>query len=196
MLQFIATATADNSLTELAQMAIEAGCGWLQLRLPDDIADGDLRESLADIVEMCRENGTFLTVENRPELAKELGMHGVHITRSFKGPSPIELRETLGPEAIIGTDVTSPLEVSALKGKDIDYAAVAAGMSAEYRRSILSAGAAEPPIPVVVSGDIAPGDAGAYMDEGASGIASSHPSGSADPIKDIRQLLAVLNGKR
>lgn len=189
MLQLIITDNDLHPLPELAQMAIEAGCGWLQLRIPKNVSDGECRDKLTDIVEMCRESGTFLTVEDRPELAKELGMHGVHITGSFIGPSPIELREILGPEAVIGTDVSSPLEVLALKGKDIDYASVSTEMTSASRRAVISAGISEQRLPIVVSGNIKPCDVVAYLEEGVSGIASSMPSSAHDPITSIKELL-------
>lgn len=78
----------------MAQMAIEGGCGWLVLRVPD-YGDYELRQICPEIVELCRESSVMLTVEDRPELAKEFGMHGVYL--HIGAGVPTSVREQLGP---------------------------------------------------------------------------------------------------
>ena len=80
MLQVIITPGERYSLAEMAQMAVEAGAGWLQLRVPG-LEGGALRDAAADIVALCRQSGVMLTIEDSVEAARELGLHGVYLSR-------------------------------------------------------------------------------------------------------------------
>lgn len=120
MLQYLTQTDEKYSLAEQMQMVIEGGCGWIVI---SERHDGDwLRTHADEFLPLCRETGIIVTVENRPELAKELGVHGVWLTDTEV--SPMKVREELGPEAIIGVRAESPATVSALKGMDADYASV------------------------------------------------------------------------
>ena len=105
MLQYILTESNRYSVAELAQMAIEGGCQWISLSL-DGIEEDNLRDTIGpELVDMCKEAGVFLTVEDNPELARQLGLHGVRLSRKFltnhTESSPNALREERGPEAVI-----------------------------------------------------------------------------------------------
>ena len=78
MLQFIARINDRYSVAELAQMAIEGGCHWVELDLPD-ASDDFVRETALELKNLCMETGTFLTIVDRPEVAKEAGLHGVQL---------------------------------------------------------------------------------------------------------------------
>lgn len=191
MLQFIAGTGSRYTLAEEMQMAIEGGCAWVQLH-PGDLTDAELREASADFIPLCRENATILTIEDRPELAKELGIHGVHLTDN--GCDAGAVREQLGPEAIIGVQVHSPQAVLTLRAKDIDYVTVDPGLThdetASLIRTVRDAGC---DMPIVVTGDITPGDIPAVRETGASGIAVGAPiSDAADPVAETQKYLAAL----
>ena len=96
MLQIIISFSERYSIGEMAQMAVEAGASWLVLSLPGNDA-GQTREMCADVVELCRESGVMLSIENCVESARELAMHGVFLTD--KNISPVKVREELGAEA-------------------------------------------------------------------------------------------------
>lgn len=96
MLQYILTESSRYSVAELAQMAIEGGCGWIDLHLPS-LSDTELRELLApDIIGMCREAGVFLTIDDREAVARELGLHGVRYTLQG-APAEVPLTPLVGP---------------------------------------------------------------------------------------------------
>lgn len=100
-------------------MAIEGGCKWVVLDTPA-LTDEQVRELAADLVPLCRETSTILTITDRVELAKELGLHGVVLTPA----SPLSARaarELCGPEAIIGVQVSVASSAMALTGVDVDY---------------------------------------------------------------------------
>lgn len=121
MLQFIATESDKYSLAEQMQMAIEGGCTWVEISLPD-ADDAYIREIAGDIISLCKETSTILTIDDRVELVRELGVHGVMLRHGKQAPAAV--REQLGPEAIIGVEVVSAQGMSALAAADVDYVVV------------------------------------------------------------------------
>lgn len=193
MLQYIIPVKSSDTKPEaIVAAALEAGCGWIQLRLDSDISDAEAAEMLPPVVDMCRNAAAFLTVEDRPELAATLGMHGVHLTGGYAGPSPIELRATMGAEAVIGVEVSSPAQVMALKGKDLDYVAVSCTLGEEYRRSIYAAASAEPAMPAVLTGNVDTEVVSAAFAAGASGIACEHSGDAGAATATVGELLAAI----
>lgn len=115
MIQILLDKNEKYSMAEMAQIATEAGCGWLIL---PDIDITELRAEATDIVEMCREAGVILTVRNNLEAAREFGLHGIMLDL---GANPIAARGDLGAEAIIGSVIADASAASALTMADIDY---------------------------------------------------------------------------
>lgn len=120
MLQVIITPSHRYTVGQAARMAVGAGAQWLQLRLPD-MDDAGLREAVSDIVELCREAGVMLTIEDRTDIAREMSLHGVFL---HAGANPVKVREEFGAEAVIGTVVGSADAAIAMSRADIDYVAL------------------------------------------------------------------------
>ena len=186
MLQFIAQTNDRYSVAETVQMAIEGGCRWIQLHL-SEMSDDDIKALAPDIIAICRDASAFLMIEDRPELARELGLHGVHVV-TVSDRSAAKIREELGPEAVIGVDVTSA---------DIDYVTLPADMAVgEITELVSTVRDAGIETPIVATGDITPEDALVYMAAGVSGIATGRPIIDAkDPVAEVRLMLDCLNGK-
>ena len=195
MLQFIAQTNDRYSVAETVQMAIEGGCRWIQLHLPE-LTDEDIKAMSADIIALCRESAAFLTIEDRPELAKELGLHGVHLTSSVQR-SAAKVREELGPEAVIGVEVASAAAVMSLQSADIDYVTLPADMKVGEIADLVSVvRGADITTPIVATGDISPEDALVYMAAGVSGMATGKPIiDSKDPVKEVELMLRNLSEK-
>lgn len=196
MLQFIAQTNDRYSVAETVQMAIEGGCRWIQLHLLG-LTDEDIKAMSGDIIDMCRESAAFLTVEDRPELAKELGLHGVHLTDA-SNRSAAKVREELGPEAVIGIEVTSAAAIMALRNADIDYVTLPADMAVGEIAEIVSVVRdADISTPIVATGDITPEHALIYLAAGVSGIATGTPIIDAkDPVKEVEIMLQNLSANK
>lgn len=69
MLQIMISSSERYSIGEMAQMAVEAGATWLVLSLPGT-DNGSLRDLCADVVELCRESGVMLSIEDNVEAAR------------------------------------------------------------------------------------------------------------------------------
>lgn len=195
MLQYITQPETRYSIAEQCQMVIEGGCEWIQLHLPtwDDSA---IRELARLLIPLCKESSTILTLENRPELAKELGVHGIHLT-SDSGLKAAEIREEFGPEAIIGTDVRTAAEIIALKDSDIDYVTVSEDIpNADKKEIIEQAALAGNIMPVVARGKFLLEDVHDIFRTGISGICTgAYINEADDPVEYTALLIQKIKGK-
>ena len=198
MLQYILTESDRYTTGELAQMAIEGGCMWISLHLPQ-LSDAEVRARVApDVVDMGREASVYLTVDDRPELARELGLHGVRISAEYlaanAGASAMSLRDELGPEAVIGIETADASAIPTLVAADIDFVTLPAGFDADRRRAFTS-GARESGsvIPIVAQGDFTPAEAREAIEGGCNGVAVGRSITDApDPVVAMQTMLEGL----
>ncbi len=191
MLQFIARENNRFSVPELVQMAIEGGCAWIVLD-PGEMPDEVIREMTLEIIPLCKESSTILTMVDHVDMAKELGIHGVLLQDDRR--SPAELRELFGPEAIIGVEIGSFMQAMALQGVDVDYAQFASAMDLDSITRIVADFRSEGEVlPLVYAGDAPVSDFGSVMASGVSGVAISRRIADAeDPVKATEQAIAEL----
>jgi len=197
MLQFIARENDRFSVPELVQMAIEGGCAWVVWD-PGEMADGDIREMAADIIPLCRETSTILTMSDHLELVKELGIHGILITGNDCATEvhhePADVREMLGPEAIIGVEISSVEQALALKGIDVDYAQIMPHVPLDVMSGIVGKYTADGErLPFVYAGDAPISNLDVVMASGVSGVAlSSQIADAEDPVDATEKAIASL----
>lgn len=192
MLQFIAKENYRYSLSEQVQMAVEGGCRWIVLCMPG-AADEEIRSEAREIIPVCMEHGTLLTIQNHPELALELGIHGVVLTDpeiSFA-----KTREFCGPEAIIGVTAFSVDEAIALKDADVDYIAFPYGLGVgDVQTAVDALRAKGVMVPLVATGDYSMPDIDRLMTAGVSGIALDVTvADSADPVAATAEIIKKLS---
>lgn len=202
MLQYILTQSDRWSAGELAQMAVEGGCLWISLHLPE-LSDAEVRElAEPDIIEMCREASVFLTIDDRPHLARELGLHGVRLSGRYfidhPETSPIALREELGPEAVIGLEMTDPSALPSLIPADLDFVTLPKSTSPEARaRFIEAVNRLGVQIPVVQDGCLTVDEALEAMADGCAGVAVGNVIGcSHDPVGKMQEFIDALSSFR
>ena len=193
MIQYILKENDRYSIAEQAQMAIEGGCGWINLHLPG-LDEPALRDALApEVVDMCRDAGVFLTIDDRPETARELGLHGVRYTSAGipSASSPAQLREEMGPEAIIGIETADPSSTPAMAAADIDFVCMPAHFDAEHcRRFVEQVRALGVTLPIVAQGDITIDNILTLFNCGATGVAvNDFVTAAEDPVAAMAALL-------
>lgn len=183
MLQFITNNSDKYSIAEEVQMALEGGCRWIQLRMKG-ASDEEVMETAAQLIEMCRENNAFLIVDDRVNVVNELKVSGVHLGK--EDMDPIEARELLGPDAIIGVTANTAADIIKYKGKDIDYIGLGPfrhtttkeklapilGLEG-YREIVKDVREAGIEFPIVAIGGITLEDVEPLMKTGVNGIAVS-----------------------
>ena len=199
MLQYILSESERFSVGELTQMAIEGGCLWINLSLPN-VDSAQIRTMLVpDVIAMCRESGTILTIDDRPELARDLGLHGVRFTAKYfvanPTTSPVQLRELLGPEAIIGVETADVSSLNAIVNADADFICLPANLTLiECRQFIDNAHAQNVAIPIVAQGNINADNVAQYLSEGFSGIAIERQITDAeDPTQELAKILNAIS---
>ena len=194
MLQFITQNDNERfSIEEQCQMFIEGGGAWIQLNT-EGLSDDRIRELANELIPLCKDTSTILTIEDRHVLAKELAIHGVFLSSKTEKSAPA-VREEFGAEAIIGVEVGSSQAILALKGRDIDYVCLKAGISLdEATRIIAEANNAGNEMPIVLTGRFGIDEAKQLMATGASGISTGYQLMSADdPVKYTEDFIAKLN---
>lgn len=203
MLQFITHPSEHYSIAEEAQMAIEGGCRWIQLRIKD-ASDDEVRQVAMEIIPMCRETEIFLIIDDRVELVNELKVSGVHLGKNDM--DPLEAREILGPHAIIGITANTAEDIIRYKGKDVDYVGLgpfrhtttkknlSPVLGIEGYASVVSqVRQAGVELPIVAIGGITIDDIDAIMATGVNGIAVSGAIINApDPVEYTNHIMQKL----
>lgn len=205
MLQFITHESDKYSIAEEAQMAIEGGCRWIQLRMKE-ASDEEVREVALSLIPMCRDTDTFLIIDDRVNVVNDLKVSGVHLGK--EDMDPLEARELLGPHAIIGVTANTTDDILKYKGKDIDYVGVgpyrytttkknlASILGIEgYRNIVAEVRDAGMEIPIVAVGGITLDDVEPLMQTGINGIAVSGAIINAeDPMLYTSSIMEKLMG--
>ena len=207
MLMFITHPSDRYSIAEEVQMVLEGGCKWIQLRIKD-ISDEEFRQTALEIIPLCKENEAFLVFDDRVELAMEMGVHGVHLGKNDM--NPLQARETMGAEAIIGVTANTADDILRLKGWDVDYVGLGPFRYTTtkknlspllgpdgYREVVNKVREADIPLPIVAIGGITLEDNPEIMATGVNGVAVSGSIINApEPVKYTRQLIETLNSTK
>lgn len=75
------------------------------------------------VAEVCADHGVPFILNDRPDLALEVGADGVHVGQDDAPPALA--RRILGPDAIVGLSTHDPDQLAASHGEPVDY--IAAG---------------------------------------------------------------------
>lgn len=203
MLQFITHPNEKYTIVEEAKMAIDGGCKWIQIRMKQ-ATDDEISEITNELIPLCKEKGVILILNDRVELCKTLGVHGVHIGKNDM--NPIQARDFLGAEAIIGVTANTAEDIIALKGIDVDYVGLGPfrhtntkenlspiiGLEG-YKEIITKVRTAGINLPIVAIGGITIDDVEDIMNCGVNGIAMSGSIiNSENPIQYTTEILQKL----
>lgn len=154
-----------------------------------DLQDFQLREIAVELIPICRESGTILTFDGRPDMVRELGVHGLLVDEDNNPPAA---RANMGPEAIIGALSQSPQKIVDYDNADIDFIVMSTQTPSRIIEEVRAAGSH---IPFVAMGDFRPEDACRLRFAGYNGICTGkHIFESADPAACIRDFLKALAG--
>ncbi len=205
MLQFITHNSDKYSIAEEVQMAIEGGCRWIQLRMKN-ATDQEVKETALELMDMCREHDAFLIIDDRVNVVNDLKVSGVHLGKDDM--NPMEARELLGPNAIIGVTANTAEDIIAYKGKDVDYVGLGPfrytttkeklspvlGVEG-YEQIVKQVRDAGVDLPIVAIGGITLEDVEPLMKTGVNGIAVSGAIINApDPMLYTSKIMEKLLG--
>ncbi len=98
--------------------AIRGGVDVVQLR-ERTLSDRELVGRARRLRRVCGDLGVPFIVNDRPDVALEVGADGVHVGQDDVPPSLA--RRILGPEAIVGLSTHAPSELEAAANEPVDY---------------------------------------------------------------------------
>jgi thiamine-phosphate pyrophosphorylase len=111
--------TGDRpDLERFAEAVIAGGVDVVQLR-EKNLDAKPLVERARRLLRVCRGLGVPFILNDRPDLALEVGADGVHVGQDDASPSLC--RRILGPGAIVGLSTHAPAEWDAAAGEPADY---------------------------------------------------------------------------
>ncbi|HEX5853027.1 MAG TPA: thiamine phosphate synthase [Solirubrobacteraceae bacterium] len=110
-----------HDLPDLIRAAAAGGVDIFQLRekhLPDEELAAVANATRA----LCEQLGVLFVVNDRPEVALEVGADGVHVGQEDMGVR--EVRELVGSDMLIGLSTHAPEEIDAVDASLVDYIGV------------------------------------------------------------------------
>ncbi|MDD3060694.1 MAG: thiamine phosphate synthase [Sulfurimonas sp.] len=90
--------TPDTSVVEQVTIAIEAGVNIIQYRNKTK-TDTQVKEVCKALLKLCQDKGTLFIIDDRPHLAQEIGVDGLHIG---KDDMSLQDARTIFTKGIIG----------------------------------------------------------------------------------------------
>lgn len=166
---------------EQVEQLCRGGARWIQLRSKNS-NPADLLQLCYQSLEICREFGVTLVLNDFPQLALQAGLHGVHVGLS---DMPIaQARALLGESALIGGTANTAEQVLKHIAEGADYVGIGpfrATSTKENLKPILGINGVAlvvrkvhdkyPGFPLIVVGGITPQDVTALQASGVHGFA-------------------------
>ena len=118
MLQFITNAQSHDAIVQQVNQVLDGGCKWIQLRMKG-VERKSIEETAKVLKPMCKEHEAILVVDDEVQIAKDLELDGVHLGK--RDMDPLEARELLGSEPIIGATANTFDDIKRLPRVAIDY---------------------------------------------------------------------------
>jgi thiamine-phosphate pyrophosphorylase len=164
--------TADRpDLESFVASCIRGGVDVVQLR-DKELDARPLLERAGIALGVCRDLGVPFILNDRPDLALEVGADGVHVGQDDAPPALC--RRLLGSGAIVGFSTHAPCELDAAAAEPVDYLSAGPVMATPTKPGRPGTGldylrhaAANATVPWFVTGGAAPDTVGAMIDAGA-----------------------------
>ena len=162
---------------ELARLAVEGGADAVQYREKRPVTTRELIADASAVASECAEAGALLVVDDRVDVAVDVGAPAVHLGRDDLPAQTA--RRLLGPDAIIGGTANGLEEALKVADTPVDYLGVgpvfgtaskanpAPDMGLELLGRIVRACG----LPVIAIGGIAPDRVADVLATGAHGVA-------------------------
>ncbi len=201
-LQFITHFNDKYSYLDSANLALQGGCKWVQLRMKD-ASDNEFMAVAKEVLPLCKKNDAVFLVDDRVELCKKLGADGVHLGKNDMHPA--DARQILGPDFIIGGTCNTFDDVQRI-ANDVDYIgcgpfrytttkknlAPVLGLKG-YTDIVWEMRSQGINIPIVAIGGITCADIPQILETGVNGIALSGTILNADdPVKEAKNVLSTI----
>jgi thiamine-phosphate pyrophosphorylase len=184
-------------LADFVTACIEGGVDVVQLR-DKQLEARPLLARARVVAEVCRTHGVPFVLNDRPDLALEVGADGVHVGQE---DAPVSLaRRILGPDAIVGLSTHGLEDLAGATSQDVTYLSAGpveptptkpgrAGTGLGY----VSVASERSIVPVFVTGGVTPEKVPALVDAGVRHfVVVRHLTQARDPKRatsDLRQAI-------
>ncbi len=198
--QFITHQTDKYNYLQSAQMALEGGCKWIQLRMKDAGTD-EIRHVASPLKSLCKGYDAVFLLDDHVELCKEIGADGVHLGKLDMHPQ--EARRILGENFIIGSTCNTYEEICENSTYPIDYIGLGPFRFTSTKKQLAPVLGLDGfsqiiaccrrngiEVPVVAIGGITGNDILPILQTGVNGIALSNAVLQAEnPVKETERIL-------
>jgi len=197
--QFITHQTEKYDYFQSAQMALEGGCKWIQLRMKE--APIEEVEAMALRVKLlCKEHDATFIIDDHVEICRKVEADGVHLGKNDMPPAGA--RKILGSQFIIGGTCNTYEDILAIK-ESVDYIgcgpfrftttkknlAPVLGLDG-YRNIVWNCRSNGINLPIVAIGGITVEDITDILNAGANGIALSGTILNAEnPVEETKRII-------
>lgn len=204
LLQFITHRTDRYSYIRSAEIALEGGCRWIQLRMKEAPLP-EVEETALEVKALCRRYEATFILDDHVALALKVGADGVHLGKTDL-PVP-EARKLLGTKFLIGGTANTFDDIRRLAAEKADYVGLGPFRFTQtkknlspiiglegYRRIMRQCADAGLRMPLVAIGGITIDDIPALLSAGVPGVAvSSSILKADDPVNETRRILKLLS---
>ena len=188
-------APGGRPLAGLLERVLAAGVDVFQLR-DKRLGDDELRRVGAEARAVCERHGALLIVNDRPDIAVDIGADGVHVGQDDLPAA--QAREIVGEALLVGLSTHTPAQIDAARG--VDYIGVGPVNATPTKpgrpavgTTLVEYAAAHAPMPFFAIGGIDADRAGAVIAAGARRVAVVRAlAEAADPAGAARELAAIL----
>ncbi len=148
---------------------------------------------------VCHDHGVPFVLNDRPDLALEVGADGVHVGQ---GDAPVSLaRRILGPDAIVGLSTHGRADLDGAAGQDVTYISAGPVEATPTKPGRAGTGLgyvtqanARSSVPVFVTGGVTPEKIGALAAAGVRHfVVVRYLTQAPDPRKAARALRAAID---
>ena len=179
-------------------LALKGGdVACLQLRLKG-VNDSEIRTASARLIPICKDHGVAFLINDRPDLAVDVGADGVHVGAS--DASYEEARRLVGKDAIVGVSCYNARHLAMVAGEDgADYVAFGAFFPTSTKQprvrakpELLTWWHTTTTVPCVAIGGISAENCGALVRAGADFLAVisgiwSNPDGPENAVSAFNE---------
>lgn len=203
-LHYISQQAGNGTHLTAIRAALDAGTKWIQLRVKD-APKSDILQYALSALDLCKEHGAKLIVNDHPEIALRAGAYGLHL--GLEDTPVKQARAIVGKDMVIGGTANTFEHIKQRVSEGVDYIGLGPYRFTEtkqklspilglegYREIMNQVRLAGIQIPIIAVGGIEQQDIGIIMKTGIYGIAvSSTITFAADPLTTVRQMYAQLN---
>jgi thiamine-phosphate pyrophosphorylase len=185
-------------LTAFVAACIQGGVDVVQLRDKQLEARAVLRRA-REVMGVCTDSGVPFILNDRPDLALDVGADGVHVGQDDAPPALA--RRILGPRALVGLSTHGAEDLRDALSEPVDYLSAGPvvptptkpgrpGTGLDYLRLAVSSS----PVPVFVTGGVNPGTVAALAAAGARHfVVVRWLTEAADPSLAARRLRSEID---